>query len=196
MPIPALRTTRARTIALRALLIAAAAFLLWLLVALRLFYFIPQPPLHRTDAIIMLGGSSTERLPVAEQLQKSLGIPLLVLSTTDTPGNVAADALCHLEDSERSDLRCFRPSGMETRGEAASIGRLVSENGWKSITVVTSRYHITRASTLIRECTGAEVQMVATHPDFGPLEWLRRFVIETGGLISARISPVCPAPVR
>jgi len=191
VPIPALRAPRVRILAVRGLLAAGAAFVIWLLIALRLFYFVPQQPLHRTDAIIMLGGSSSERLPVAEHLQQTLGIPLLVVSTTDTPGNLVADQLCHLEGSSQRDLVCFRPAGMETRGEATSIGRLVSEHGWKSITVVTSRYHITRASTLIGQCTTAEVQMAATDPGFGPFEWLRRFVVESGGLADAVLRPQC-----
>ena len=194
MPIPALQSPRARVVAFRFGIVACAVALVWLLVALRLFYFVPQQPLHRTDVIIMLGGSSSERLPVAERLQQNLGIPLLVLSKTDTPGNIAADALCNLEGSDRSDLMCFRPAGLETRGEATSIGKLVAQHGWKSITVVTSRYHVTRASTLIRQCTTAEVQMAATDPGFGPLEWLRRFVVESAGLADAEVRQECPSP--
>ena len=191
MPIPALRSPRVRVVALRSGLVAGVVVLAWLLVALRLFYFIPQHPLHRTDVIVMLGGSSSERLPVAEHLQQSLGIPVLVLSKTDTPGNMAADGLCNLEDTGRADLMCFRPAGLETRGEATSIGKLAAQHGWKSITVVTSRYHVTRASTLIRQCTTAEVQMAATEPGFGPLEWLRRFVVESAGLADSKLRPQC-----
>jgi hypothetical protein len=33
--------------------------------------------------------------------------------------------------------------------------------------------------------------MVASHPEFGPWQWLRRFVVETGGLLDASLRPEC-----
>jgi hypothetical protein len=50
---------------------------------------------------------------------------------------------------------------------------------------------VTRAGRLISQCTTADVQMVASHPDLGPGQWLRRFVIETGGLLDASLRPEC-----
>ncbi|WP_269045854.1 YdcF family protein [Paenarthrobacter sp. Z7-10] len=185
----------ARKLALRGAAAALAVFLLWLFIAFRLFYDVPLPSPERTDAVIMLGGDSDERLPIAEKVQESLNIPVLVLSNTHTPGNLSADQLCGRSAgaaaSGGAGVLCFHPSDLDTRGEAASIGRLVASKGWKSITVVTSRYHVTRAAVLIRQCTHAKVQMVASQPDFGPIEWLRRFVIETGGLIDAELRPGC-----
>ena len=69
--------------------------------------------------------------------------------------------------------------------------RLIEANGWKSVTVVTSSYHVTRAGRLIGQCTTAEVQMVASHPALDVGQWIRRFVIETGGLIDASLRPEC-----
>lgn len=71
-----------------------AALALWLIVAFQLFFNFHHPPPVQTDAVIMLGGASMERLPVAQQLRQSLDIPALVVSQTDTPGNASADALC------------------------------------------------------------------------------------------------------
>ena len=108
---------------------------------------------------------------------------MLVLSHTDTPGNAAADDVCNSATFPHPGLVCFRPSGMDTRSEADIIADLADANGWKSVTVVTSSYHVTRAGRLIGQCTTADVQMVASHPALSPAQWLRRFVIETGGLI-------------
>jgi hypothetical protein len=33
--------------------------------------------------------------------------------------------------------------------------------------------------------------MVASHPALSPGQWLRRFIIETGGLIDASLRPEC-----
>ena len=85
----------------------------------------------------------------------------------------------------------FPPRWYDTRGEARAIGDLADANGWKSITVVTSSYHVSRADRLMEQCTTADVQMVNSHPQLSPGQWLRRFVIETGGLMDVSLRPEC-----
>ncbi|WP_427130815.1 YdcF family protein [Pseudarthrobacter sp. S9] len=175
----------------RVLALTAGGVLLWLIVALQLFVNVDPLSVHRTDAVIMLGGAASERLPVAERIQDELHIPVLVISHTDTFGNRAADDACNAAAFPNPSLVCFRPPDLDTRGEAQAISRLVEANGWKSVTVVTSSYHVTRAGRLIGQCTTAEVQMVASHPDLDLAQWLRRFVVETGGLIDASLRQEC-----
>lgn len=179
------------TVTRRVLAFAAGGLLVWLVFALQLFVNTDPLRVQRTDAVIMLGGAAAERLPAARRIQQDLDIPVLVLSRTDTPGNAAADAVCGSVVYPDPDLLCFRPADLDTRGEARSISRLVELNGWTSVTVVTSNYHVTRAGRLIMQCTTAEVQMVASHPHLGPWQWLRRFVVETGGLLDASLRPEC-----
>ncbi|WP_346959986.1 YdcF family protein [uncultured Arthrobacter sp.] len=179
--------------AAQGLAFTAGAAVLWLIIAIQLFVNVDPLSVHRTDAVIMLGGASSERLPVAQRVQQELGAPVLVLSHTDTPGNKVADEKCNTAQFPNSSLVCFQPGEYDTRGEAQAIGKLVKLNGWKSITVVTSSYHVTRAGRLMEQCTTADVQMVPSHPDFSPAQWLRRFVIETGGLIDVSLRPECPS---
>lgn len=172
------------------------AVILWLIIAVQLFVNVDPLSVHHTDAVIMLGGASSERLPVAQQVQQEIGAPILALSNTDTPGNKTADDLCNTGQVPSSTLVCFRPGEYDTRGEAEAIGKLVRANGWKSITVVTSSYHVARAGRLMEQCTTADVQMVPSHPDLSPRQWLRRFVIETGGLLDVSLRPECPPDAR
>jgi uncharacterized SAM-binding protein YcdF (DUF218 family) len=187
-----------KSTAFRVFVATLTVLVLWFITAFQLFYNVPEKAPKRTDAIIMLGGISRERLPKTLELQKELNIPVLVISNTNTKGNVEADYYCHNHITEPTDpqLICFTPSPSDTRGEADAIGLLATEHGWKSITVVTSRYHVTRVGRLLSQCTPSTVQMVATNPDFGPLEWLRRFVVETGGLLSVIVDPQCSSPIR
>ncbi|SDP52641.1 Uncharacterized SAM-binding protein YcdF, DUF218 family [Arthrobacter sp. ok909] len=175
----------------RVLAFAVGGFLLLLLVAAQMFVNVDPLSLHRTDAVIMLGGAASERLPVARQFQEQFHIPVLVISHTDTVGNRVADEACNAAAFPNADVICFRPPDLDTRGEAEAISRLIEANGWRSVTVVTSSYHVTRAGRLIRQCTTADVQMVASHPDLDFIQWIRRFVIETGGLIDASFRPEC-----
>lgn len=188
MPLSVPRVTTAMRTALS---FAVGGFLLWLILAVQLFVNTDPLSVRRTDAVIMLGGAASERLPAAEQIQRDLGIPVLVLSRTDTLGNFAADQRCAAAAFPSASLLCFRPPVLDTRGEARTIARLVELNGWESITVVTSNYHVTRAGRLIGQCTTADVQLVASHPDLNPGQWLRRFVIETAGLIDVSLRPEC-----
>lgn len=173
------------------LAVASGAAVLWLILCFQLFVNVDQPNLHRTDAVIMLGGAGSERLPVAQRVQHDLNIPVLVLSHTDTFGNRTADDACTTARFPNASLVCFRPEDLDTRGEARTISRLIEANRWTSVTVVTSSYHVTRAARLIGQCTTAEVQMVASHPDLNLWQWLRRFVVETGGLMDVSLRPEC-----
>lgn len=174
----------------RILVAAAAAFVLWLLLAIQFFASPPQVSPHRTDAVVVLGGLSRERLPVAQDLRDSLGIPVLVVSTTGLAGNIEGDELCQGDENDPK-LVCFRPEPLNTRGEADAVAGLVAKYGWKSVTVVTSDYHVMRAGTLMHQCVAADVQMVGSEPDMTAGAWLDRFVVETGGLMDVWIQPEC-----
>jgi uncharacterized SAM-binding protein YcdF (DUF218 family) len=180
----------------RGLAFAVGGLLVWLVITVQLFVNVDPLTVHRTDAVIMLGGAASERLPVARQIQSEFGIPVLVISHTDTFGNREADEACNSAVFPNPSVICFRPPDLDTRGEALAISRLIEANGWKSVTVVTSSYHVTRAGRLIGQCTTADVQMVASHPDLSPAQWLRRFVIETGGLIDVSLRPECSGGAR
>ncbi|MFF1831761.1 YdcF family protein [Paenarthrobacter sp. NPDC058040] len=177
-------------VALRALVTLVAGFAVWLLLAIQFFALPPQATPHHTDAIVVLGGLSRERLPVAEDLQQSLDIPVLVVSTTGLSGNAEGDALCQ-ENADDPGLLCFRPDPLNTRGETDAVAKLAADNGWKSITVVTSDYHLMRAGTLMRQCTSIDVQMVGSEPELSAGAWLDRFAVETGGLIDVWMRPEC-----
>lgn len=175
-----------------------AALLVWLFFAFQLFYNVHTPPPKKADAVVMLGGASKERLLDAMMLRADLQAPFLVISNTDTPGNASADNYCktHSNKSIYPDVICFTPEPMNTRGEADAVGLLATERGWKSVVVVTSKYHVARSERLMNQCTPSKVQMAATDPELSLAQWLRRFVIETGGLITVFLNPECDSPIR
>lgn len=177
--------------------VVVALFLGWLLAAYQLFYNVHTPAPQQADAVVMLGGASKERLLDAMMLRADIGAPYLVISHTDTAGNASADEYCrtHSNKAIYPDIVCFTPTTMDTRGEAVSLAGLAAEYGWKSMAVVTSSYHIERAGLLMRQCLNADVTMVSTAPQFTPWQWLRRFVIETGGLIDVNLDPQCQTSV-
>ncbi|GAB3546418.1 YdcF family protein [Arthrobacter tumbae] len=173
----------------RGWIIAAGAVLaLWMLSSYALFFNPPLAGLERADAVVVLGGASSERLPVGLELVSDGWAPVLVLSHTDTPGNVEADRLCHRQSEH---LMCFRPDPRTTRGEARAIARLADDNGWDTLLVVTSRYHAVRSHQHIDQCSTARVIMAASDPELGAFGWLSRFAEESAALLGGAVRPVC-----
>lgn len=170
-----------------------ALFLGWLLTAYQLFYNVHTAPPKQADAVVMLGGASKERMLDAMMIRFDLKAPYLVLSNTHTNGNSSADDYCDTHSNKKvyPDVICFTPKPMDTRGEAVALAELASEYQWKNMIVVTSTYHIERAGLLMEQCVDANVTMMSTTPQFTAWQWLRRFVIETGGLIDVNLHPQC-----
>ncbi|WP_066303333.1 YdcF family protein [Arthrobacter luteolus] len=168
--------------------------LVWLLVSANLFLY-PQTAKEpaSADAIVVLAGAAAERLPVGQQLLRDGYAPVLVLSTTDTPGNANTDFVC--EYTTNPAIECFTPAPLSTRAEARSIARLAADNGWDEIIVVTSKYHVVRAEANISQCSTAHTIMVASEPSMSPWRWAGRFVEETGGLLAAFLRPACGTAV-
>ncbi|WP_260842320.1 hypothetical protein [Paenarthrobacter nicotinovorans] len=73
------------------LIAGVLAGLLWLIGAYQLFHNPPHATPQRTDAIVVLGGMSDERLPVGLSLREQLDIPDLVVVTTGLPANAGSD---------------------------------------------------------------------------------------------------------
>lgn len=175
--------------ALKAAVAAVVVLVLWLLTSYALFYNPPMPDLQRADAVVVLGGASTERLPVGRQLVEDGWAPLLVLSHTDTPGNVDADRVCDTPKSKR--IICFRPDPLTTRGEARAVARLADDFGWDTVIVVTSRYHVLRSYQHIGQCSDSRLIMADSDPELGLFGWFPRFVEEGAAFMGGAIRPVC-----
>jgi len=126
-----------------------------------LFVFAPTDPPGRADAVLVLSGSESDRIPRALALMRARTAPVLVVSDgkTETP------RLCGRRTPYR--VLCFRPDPYSTRGEAEALGRLARAHGWRTVDVVTSRYHVFRARMLMERCYHGALRMVASNPPLG-----------------------------
>ena len=139
--------------------VAAFGFGVWL------FLLRPEDPLPaHPDAVVVLAGSQA-RLPVALNLVESGIGKTLVVSADSAANDPHRYALCHGPKPTRYTLVCRRASPFSTRGEARMIAALVAKNHWRSVIVVTSRYHLYRTRLLIRRCTKVALAMRATDGD-------------------------------
>ena len=147
----------------------------------RLFLWPPSDDPSRVDAVVVLSGDHGERIAEARRLLAEGVAPLLVYA--GTPDSQEVVGLC--ASGESAGVMCVQPHPDSTRAEARAVGRLTAARGWRSIAVVTSTPHLTRAGILFRRCVGADVELVAAWPRFTSEKWRRVVVHEWAGVIHA-----------
>jgi uncharacterized SAM-binding protein YcdF (DUF218 family) len=134
---------------------------------------------RRVDAIVVLAGSRT-RLPVGLELFRRHAAPVLAVS--EDPRDKRRRRLCR---NPPRGVLCFDPRPYSTRGEARTVARLAHEHGWRSLAVVSSRFHLFRVRLLFRRCTDARLELVPasvtwwTWPLAIGSEWAKLAVAET-----------------
>ncbi len=149
----------------------------------KLFIWPEQHPAGRSDAVVVLAGSKKRLAKGLELMQRGLA-PVLVISDGLAPGWPTANRLCRL-GSKSFEVICFRPDPYSTRGEAERVTRMAKNRGWRTVTVVTSTFHLTRARMLFKRCLKARTQFVgadyplARLPQFVVSEWVKLAYSET-----------------
>ena len=137
----------------KAALIVAAFVAAVVALTLYLFVFVPSDHVTRADAIVVLSGDR-KRVATGLRLFRERVAPTLVISRDYRPW-AALDAVC-----ARPHVMCLHVTPYSTRGEAEAAGRLERQHGWRSIVLVTSRYHLRRARMLFDRC-GVRPKVVA-----------------------------------
>jgi uncharacterized SAM-binding protein YcdF (DUF218 family) len=91
-----------------------------------------------------------------------------------------ARRLCAAKQYRTARVICFDPLPYSTQGEARAVHRLAAKLRWRSVVVVTSTFHVTRAKLLFRRCLDIPVFVVGASSPWWrlPEEW----ATETGKL--------------
>jgi uncharacterized SAM-binding protein YcdF (DUF218 family) len=140
------------TIALRAL----SLLLAWALAAAALFVWPPRHVPTRADAVVVLAGGRGPRLGRGLALVRRGIAPVLVVSDGWSATWPEANRLCAGRPAP-VPIVCFRPQPYSTRGEAEVFSRLAVQRDWRSVVLVSSRYHVVRARMLFERCFGGSV---------------------------------------
>jgi uncharacterized SAM-binding protein YcdF (DUF218 family) len=134
-----------------ALLVVLGLVLGWAIAAAALFVWPPRHALPHADAVLVLSGGRGPRLAQGLRLVRSGVAPVLVVSDGWSPTWPEANRLCAGRRT-RVPIVCFHPEPYRTHGEAEAFTRLARERGWKSVVLVSSRYHLLRARMLFARC--------------------------------------------
>ena len=144
------------------LLVALVAVVAVALVGLtyRLFVFPATDAAGRADAVVVFAGGDGERQAEGVRLVREGVAPVLVISDGGEPGSFRS-RVCR-ERPAGLRLVCFTPDPPTTRGEARRFAALAGEEGWRSLVLVTSNYHVLRAGLLLGRCYDGRVRRVGT----------------------------------
>ncbi|MDQ3610583.1 MAG: YdcF family protein [Actinomycetota bacterium] len=91
----------------------------------------------------------------------------------------------------RAITACFSPDEATTRGEARRLSALARARGWRSLAVVTSTFHVTRARLLVSRCHRGDLYVVDAGTRMGPGDHALAVLHEWGGLVLAALNPGC-----
>jgi uncharacterized SAM-binding protein YcdF (DUF218 family) len=167
----------------RLLLVLAGLVVAWLAACLVLFVWPPAEGSApaRVDVVVVLSGNK-RRLPPALALIRKGVAPVLALSTVQRTRHwPQAERLCAAHRYAGARVVCFTAVPFSTRGEARTVSRLARERGWRSVVVVTSTFHVTRARMLFRRCYRGPLTVLGSSSTWWelPKEWAS----ETGKLL-------------
>jgi uncharacterized SAM-binding protein YcdF (DUF218 family) len=125
-----------------------------------LFVFPSTDEPGRADAVVVFAGGDGERQEGGARLVREGVAPVLVISDGGEPDGPRA-GLCR-ERPPGLRLYCFTPDPATTRGEARRFAELADREGWRSLVLVTSNYHVLRAGLLLERCYDGRVRRVGT----------------------------------
>ncbi len=144
------------------LVLAVVLFFAFVGVTLYLFVFPHTDRFTHADAVVVLSGGKSDRLPKGLQLVQRGVAPTLVISDGNAADYPEANKLCR--GGRPFKVICFRPDPYSTRGEAEAVARLARKHHWRSLVVVTSRYHVFRARILFKRCFKGRLAVVGSWP--------------------------------
>jgi hypothetical protein len=167
-----------------------ALFLGWLIGG---YFVIVRPhvnhPVH-ADAVVVLGPPDVNgRLDAARALLDQHVADTLVISL-NSPKQWRARDLC-AQPPAGWDVSCFHADPATTRGEAEQVQRLARQHGWKSIIVVTSTYHVSRARMIFKRCFDGQLSFVAARHGITLWSWVYQSVYQTGAYVKALAKSDC-----
>lgn len=136
----------------RLAVVLAALLVAWFAAAAYLFLWprYDRVPAH-ADAVVVLAGDASHRIPGGLRLVRRGVASTLVLDREPERDWKLGPRLC-ANGSPGIRVVCFSAHPYSTRGEAETVARLARAHHWRSLVVVTSGYHVTRARLLFRRC--------------------------------------------
>lgn len=177
-------------------LITALVFVLFLNGATGTVFFAhARPdPLRKVDAIVVLGGEHDGREAYGIKLAEQGYAPTVLLSDPYRPRDQVMRRYCQRRDD--IEVICRPPVPSTTRGEALMARALADKRGWRSVIVISWRYHLPRARRIFDLCfapPGGIVVMrdVPRAYPFSVARWQYTYLYQYAAWVKAELQGAC-----
>lgn len=129
------------------------------------FYLSPQSKLAKADVIVAVsGGDTVARTEEATKLYKAGYAPRIIFAGAaldpESPSNAEAMARIATRAGVPADDIELEENSMDTRQNAAEVARIINQDQYKSVILVTSPYHQRRTYTLFRRALGEDFEII------------------------------------
>lgn len=146
-----------------------------------------EDPVRFVDAVVVLGGEHDGREEYGLELVGGGVAPVLLLSDPYPENDAVMRRVCGTELAA-VEIICSRPPELTTRGEARLVRQLANERGWKSVLVVSWRYHLPRARMIFEKCFPAgslsvSMRGVPTPYDYSLARWEFTYLYQYSSLV-------------
>ncbi len=167
------------------------------------FYVFPTTNLAKADAVYILGGHDNQRYRFGVELAQKGWAQNVVLSNPDAEWwldawcegrpivTAATNPLPYSTASAGLGRYCVYPKPATTTGEAKAFRDLARARGWRSVILVTSRQHVSRAAFIFGRCFDGDISASASPTDLTVKQWASEFLYQTGGFIKAVATKGC-----
>jgi uncharacterized SAM-binding protein YcdF (DUF218 family) len=154
-----------------------------------------EDSLRKADAIVVLGGEHDGREQYGLQLLRDGLAPVLMMSDPYPSSDAAMQRTCQTR-IDNTEVLCKKPDDPTTRGEAILTRRLADERGWKSVIVVTWRFHLPRARLIFERCfsnsPGALIMSgVPRRYDYSLAMWEYTYLYQDVGMVKNMLQGGC-----
>ena len=170
------------------LLLLISAIAVFSVATYQLFIDPQIDPVRRSDAVVVIAGGPL-RLKKGIELVKQGIAPLLIVSNPRGGWAYKEEAphLCDGHGTRRPfELICFHPNPESTQGEARAVQRIAATRHLRSVIVVTSYFHVSRARIEMSRCFHGRLAVIGTplnnpakEPFWIALEWPKLIYAET-----------------
>lgn len=144
----------------------------------------PEEAPTNIDAVFVHAGGTGERIERGLEIwQNSPGDTLLILSEAES-----TDQIRRWCDRDDERILCTPPLPETTLGEAIMLDRIATQMEFDRIAIVTSDYHLRRATILDERCTTVDVVPVSAGNEIGAIGLTGKYLHEFGGLAALALT--------
>ena len=134
-------------------------------------HLVVEDPLQKADIIVLLGGDTSDRAPIAAILYFEGWAPKVLIS--GLPGECEDNARLLIERGVPREAIIFDDKSTSTQTNGLNCSKIINDLGLHKIILVTSWYHSSRSCRIFRKYLLSDIAIVSI-PSATPQVWTVR----------------------